>query len=198
MKIVLPQTGRVIEFYVEIGDINFNSGKPITSNYECDKLSGMATYQKILENLDHNNWFADMPEIYNFLDEYREYKFYESSVRNIIISSLGLVKNNSGDAVGLSCKEVSGLVEVFKAGHEWILANKEAILADLNHKMTQEAAALKAEFASLVDQEISDQESLHQPAEIAHDAAEVAQAEVAQAEVAQDHKDTPKYSGGAG
>lgn len=155
MNIKLPEQGTIIDIYTAYGDIDPANNSSANTRAELNAVN--RNIPKELAKKSGARWFTEVSKLKEFFTEYQDYKFYEKSIREIITTSLGLKKCTDGSAVSLSYKNIDDLDRVFQSGYEWLLANKNIILEELENKAKQEHMELKREFSSLIDQEVSDE-----------------------------------------
>lgn len=145
MKLKLNKQDIIPHITIANGDIDPTNNAPITSK----------NLNQILKKKPGYAWFIELHKLQKSFSQYKDYEFYEKSMQDIVVSSLNLEKHNDGSA-SIQYKNIDDLSQALQSGHEWLTANKDAILKDLENKEKQEHIKLRQDLLSLIDQEVSD------------------------------------------
>lgn len=157
MKIKLEKQGTIVIVRAAINDTDPTTGDKIKNSNDLASF-----YKNINKELqkrpDCCNWFTEIKKLKRSVSDYSEYKFYENSIRDAIIASLGLKKRADDCFVSLSYANIDDFSKALEKGYEWLLANKSIIKKKLQDEATQEHAEIKRELSDLINQEISGDE----------------------------------------
>jgi hypothetical protein len=155
MKIELPEQGIEIIVSGAIGDIDPVSDNPVVTVAELNQLN-QNIHQKLAERLGYYLWSAGIKQIRRIFSSYQEYKFYEKSIRELIIASLGLKQHADGSITSLTYQNIDDLARVFQLGYEWLWTNKTTIRQELKHKARREFEETAFATSQLIDQYVDD------------------------------------------